>query len=82
LDWNLKRFTARYGLDDGYRRGDDISEFPIEKARFAGIYILIAISAVGTAAYGAVLNERTVSVPTPEIASSLTPSCSTSPSHL
>jgi len=63
LDWNLKQFTARHGRGGGYRRGDDISDFPIEQARFAGIYTLITVSAVGTAAYGVVLNEKTVSVP-------------------
>jgi hypothetical protein len=61
LDWNLNRFTTRHGRVGGYRRGDDISDFPIERARFDGIYILIAVSAAGTAAYGAVLHERTVS---------------------
>lgn len=60
LDWNLKRSAARHGRDEGYHRGDDISDFPIERARFAGIQVLIAISAAGTAAYGAVLNQRTV----------------------
>ncbi|KAH6631002.1 major facilitator superfamily domain-containing protein [Chaetomium sp. MPI-SDFR-AT-0129] len=52
LDWNLGRFARRHGRDERYRRGDDISDFPIEQARFSGIYILITISAVGTAAYG------------------------------
>ncbi|KAH6849740.1 major facilitator superfamily domain-containing protein [Chaetomium sp. MPI-CAGE-AT-0009] len=59
LDWNLKRFAHRHGRGEGYQRGDDISDFPIEQSRFYGIYMLIVISAVGTAAYGAVLQKET-----------------------
>ncbi len=82
LDWNLKRFTTRYGR--GYSRGDDISDFPIEQARFAGIYTLIAVSAVSTAAYGVVLDERIVSFPNPHMSSVTWPTltrCSTSRFH-
>jgi hypothetical protein len=59
LDWNLKRRQSR---DRGYLRGSDISDFPIEQTRCAGIYTLIILSAAGTAAYGVALNEKTVSV--------------------
>lgn len=62
LDWNLKRFARRHGRNEGYGRGDDISDFPIEQARFSGIYVLIAMSAAGTAAYGVMLEKETVSV--------------------
>lgn len=48
------------GRDGQYRRGDDISDFPIEKARLAGAYTLIGLSAVSTAGYGISLMERTV----------------------
>jgi hypothetical protein len=65
LDWNLKKATAQYAQEMGYRREDGIATFPIEQVRFAGIYTLIAVSAVGTAAYGVILNERTVRVFSP-----------------
>lgn len=48
------------GRDGQYRRGDDISDFPIEKARLIGAYTLIGLSAVSTAGYGISLLERTV----------------------
>jgi hypothetical protein len=67
LDWNLKKATARYAQENGYRREEGIANFPIEQVRFAGIYTLIAVSAVGTAAYGVTLNERTVSVFNPRL---------------
>ncbi|KAK4186218.1 major facilitator superfamily domain-containing protein [Podospora australis] len=52
LDRNMKKESARQGRDDCYRRGEDISDFPIEETRLRGIYTLIVISSVGTAAYG------------------------------
>ena len=59
LDRNIKRFSAKYRPEGGqYHRGDEISNFPIEQARLAGMYTLVAISAVGTAAYGVSLNEE------------------------
>lgn len=48
------------GRDGQYRRGDDISDFPIEEARLAGAYALVAVSAVSTMGYGVSLMERTV----------------------
>ncbi|KAL2024347.1 hypothetical protein VTK56DRAFT_8829 [Thermocarpiscus australiensis] len=59
LDRNIRKFASRHGRDGGYRRGEDVSDFPIEEARLTGIYALIAISAVGTVAYGVSLMERT-----------------------
>ncbi|OIW26367.1 MFS general substrate transporter [Coniochaeta ligniaria NRRL 30616] len=56
LDRNIKKLSSMHGT---YRRGEDISDFPIEQARFAGIYTLIVISAIGTAAYGVSLMKRT-----------------------
>lgn len=53
---------SRLGSGDQDRRRDDISDFPIEVTRLTGIYPLVLLSAVGTAAYGISLMERTVSV--------------------
>lgn len=60
LDRNTKKFSAK-ARRDGYKKGEDISDFAIEQARFVGIYTLILISSVGSAAYGVSLNERAVS---------------------
>lgn len=60
LDNRMKKFAARHGRDAGYRRGDDLAGFPIEEARFSGMWILVLVSAVSTAAYGVCLNERVV----------------------
>lgn len=59
---NIRRFVTKYGLKNGhYQKGNDISGFPIERARFHGFYPMVVISAVGTMAYGVSLMERTVS---------------------
>ncbi|CCC07999.1 hypothetical protein SMACR_01563 [Sordaria macrospora] len=50
--------SAQAGRESQYKKGEDISDFAIEKARFVGIYTLILVSSVGSAAYGVSLNER------------------------
>lgn len=77
LDRNMKKLSSKHGT---YRRGGDISDFPIEKARFTGIYALIAVSALGTAAYGVSLLKRSVSPPPQEPGLPLSGHPSTSPS--
>ncbi|KXH43049.1 hypothetical protein CSIM01_01803 [Colletotrichum simmondsii] len=64
LDKNIERVSVRQGRDSRYRRGDDISDFPIEEARLAGIYILVALSSVTTAGYGvSLMQESHIAVP-------------------
>ncbi|KAK7983484.1 hypothetical protein PG989_010886 [Apiospora arundinis] len=65
LNRNVQRFALRYGLGNGhYQKGNDISGFPIEMARFQGFYTMVIISALGTAGYGVNLLEKThLSVP-------------------
>ncbi|KAJ5622906.1 hypothetical protein N7490_011511 [Penicillium lividum] len=46
-------------MNGQYQRGDDISNFPIEEARFVGIYTLVMLSALGTAGFGISLMKRT-----------------------
>ncbi|KAK1481199.1 hypothetical protein CABS01_14287 [Colletotrichum abscissum] len=54
----------RQGRDSRYRRGDDISDFPIEEVRLAGIYMLVALSSVTTAGYGvSLMQESHIAVP-------------------
>ncbi|KAL4970378.1 uncharacterized protein BDV14DRAFT_42708 [Aspergillus stella-maris] len=63
LDRNIKKFAARHGREGQYS-GDDITDFPIEEARFAGIYTLVILSAASTAGYGVSLYKEThIAVP-------------------
>ena len=48
------------GREGQYRRGDDISDFPIEVARLNGAYTLIGLTALTTAGYGISLIQRAV----------------------
>lgn len=57
--------SSEMGRDGQYQKGDDISDFPIEKTRLVGAYTLIGLSAVSTAGYGISLMEQTVSAITP-----------------
>ncbi|KAI9375237.1 major facilitator superfamily domain-containing protein [Aspergillus egyptiacus] len=64
LDRNIKLVASRHGRNGQYRRGDDISDFPIEEARFVGVYTLVILSAAGTAAYGiSLMKETHIAVP-------------------
>ncbi|KAG8158913.1 hypothetical protein KVR01_011356 [Diaporthe batatas] len=63
LDWTDlvfrtdKRMCIK--LDGSFQRGEDISDFPIEKVRLKGAYTLLMITAIGTAGYGLALMTRT-----------------------
>lgn len=48
-------------LDGSFQRGEDISDFPIERVRLKVAYTLHIVTAVGTAGYGVALMTRTVS---------------------
>ncbi|KXH26488.1 hypothetical protein CSAL01_05411 [Colletotrichum salicis] len=64
LDRNIQKVSAKQGRDSRYRRGDDISDFPTEEARLAGIYMLVALSSVTTAGYGvSLMQEVHIAVP-------------------
>ncbi|KAJ5920757.1 hypothetical protein N7466_009083 [Penicillium verhagenii] len=64
LDRNIELFASRHGRGGQYRRGDDISDFPIEEARLVGIYTLVITSALGTAGFGISLMKQThIAVP-------------------
>jgi hypothetical protein len=44
-------------------RGDDLSTFPIEKARLRSIWYLLATAVVSIAGYGWAVQTRTVCIP-------------------
>ncbi|KAF6832433.1 Quinidine resistance protein 2-like protein 3 [Colletotrichum musicola] len=64
LDWNYRRIARKVGFVIDRRRGDDLSKFPIERARLQPVYPAVAVGLVATAAYGWVLQaETSVAVP-------------------
>lgn len=56
----MEKLSYLMGREGQYRWGDDIFDFPIEKVRLAGTYILVGLSAVSTAGYGISLINQTV----------------------
>ncbi|KAJ9149046.1 Chloramphenicol resistance protein [Pleurostoma richardsiae] len=64
LDWNYRRIAHNIGFTINMRRGDDLSNFPIEKARIQPLYPLLVVGLGATIAYGWVL-EREPSVAAP-----------------
>ncbi|KEY66280.1 hypothetical protein S7711_02745 [Stachybotrys chartarum IBT 7711] len=58
LDKNVKKMAAQLGRDGVYRRGDDILDFPIERARLTGLYSLVSLSSTSTIGYGISLMTR------------------------
>ncbi|KAL2121771.1 hypothetical protein VTJ04DRAFT_2226 [Mycothermus thermophilus] len=59
IDHNYKRMsTDVIGSTDVRQRGEDISDFPIEKARLKGAALLVIITVAGTVGYGVALMTR------------------------
>ena len=61
MNWDYRRTAKDYGLVIDKVAGDDMSQFPIEKARFRSIWISVIISSVCTMGYGWSLHTQTVS---------------------
>ncbi|KAK3943259.1 putative transporter AQR1 [Diplogelasinospora grovesii] len=59
LDWNYRRVAHSIGFTIDYRRGDDLSKFPIEKARIQPVAPIAAIGVLATICYGWVLQHET-----------------------
>lgn len=58
LDWNYRRIARRIGFTINYRKGDDLSKFPIERARIQPVYPLVCVGVVVTIGYGWALDAR------------------------
>lgn len=58
LDWNYRRVARNIGFTVDKRRGDDLSNFPIEKARIVPLYFFVAVGLVAMILYGWVLELR------------------------
>ena len=59
LDWNYRRIAHKIGFAIDYRRGDDLSQFPIEKARIQPVYPFLIVGIGSVIAYGWVLQAET-----------------------
>jgi MFS family permease len=60
LDWNYRRIARNIGFTINMRRGDDLSNFPIEKARLQPMMPMAAIGVVAIICYGWVLQYETM----------------------
>jgi len=58
LDWNYRRVARKIDFQIDYKRGDDLSKFPIEKARIQLVLPMLAVGLVANAAYGWALAYR------------------------
>lgn len=64
LDWNYRRTARKIGFTINLKRGDDLSKFPIEKARIQTVYPTISLGIVATIIYGWVLEmEPSIAAP-------------------
>jgi multidrug resistance protein len=52
LDWNYRRIARKIGFSIDYLKGDDLSQFPIEKARLQPVIPMALIGIVVTIVYG------------------------------
>lgn len=59
LDTNYRRIARNIGFTIDYKRGDDLREFPIEKARIMPVYPLLSTGVVAVICYGWVLHAET-----------------------
>lgn len=58
LDWNYRRVAKKIGFSIDKKRGDDLSHFPIEKARILPLYFFVSIGLIAMVVYGWVLELR------------------------
>lgn len=64
LDWNYRRMAKKLGMVISRRRGDDLSNFPIESARIQPIYPTVMLGVAALIGYGWVLQlETSVAAP-------------------
>ncbi|KAI1332353.1 chloramphenicol resistance protein [Xylariaceae sp. FL0255] len=77
-DWNFRRISKKMGLKIDHKRGTNLADFPIEKARIQLIYPLIVIGGAATIGYGWSL-ERQVHVAAPLIFTFLIGLCVSGP---
>ncbi|KAI0508671.1 chloramphenicol resistance protein [Xylaria bambusicola] len=77
-DWNFRRIARKMGVNMDRKRGVDLADFPVEKARIQLILPLLLIGAGATTGYGWAL-ERQTSVAVPLVLSFFIGICVTWP---
>jgi hypothetical protein len=60
MDWNYRVIARAHGITVDKVVGDDLAEFPIEKARSRMSWLLLPVSTVVIVGYGWVLQQRVV----------------------
>ncbi|KAK7960540.1 hypothetical protein PG988_011754 [Apiospora saccharicola] len=58
MDWNYKYVARQAGYSVNKQAGDDMQDFPIERARSRGSYTIILISTIGFVGYGWAVHRR------------------------
>lgn len=58
LDWNYRRVAKKIGFSIDKKRGDDLSKFPIEKARIVPLYFFVSVGLIAMVLYGWILELR------------------------
>ncbi|ROW14089.1 hypothetical protein VPNG_04121 [Cytospora leucostoma] len=59
LDWYYRRVASQIGFSIDKKRGDDLSKFPIEKARVTPLYFFVSVGLIAMILYGWILEMRT-----------------------
>lgn len=58
LDWNYKRLASKLGVSTDRKRGDDLTNFPIEKARLQFSFVWCIVLFVAILGYGWALDYK------------------------
>jgi hypothetical protein len=62
IDRDYQKTAAAAGITVNKSKGDDLSDFPIEKARLRSIWYFMGLSIACTVGYGWSVERRTVSL--------------------
>jgi hypothetical protein len=60
MNWEYHKVASSIGFSIDQTRGDDLLDFPIEKARLRATYYYMSAAAVATIGYGWALDRHTV----------------------
>ncbi|KAK3956593.1 MFS transporter [Pseudoneurospora amorphoporcata] len=59
LGWNYRRLAKKMGMTIDYKRGDDLSKFPIERARLQPVIPILGLGVLATIGYAWALETTT-----------------------
>ena len=63
MNWEYRRVASSSGFSIDRTRGDELLDFPIERARLRATYFYMSVAAVTTIGYGWALDKHTVRLP-------------------